>query len=326
MLKGKTYIPDSVTLVENKCDKASNNLKVVNIRPEKKEDFAVCVKGLDFLHEDLSVRLIEWIELLNILGAKKIFLYEMEIHPNISKVLNYYQKKGMVEVSKITLPGNQPNLPGFRHLYLKNKLTVKRQNELIPYNDCLYRNLYSYSYVALLDIDEVIMPISHQNWSELMAVVEAESLKQKNYSRASYNFRNVYFLDDLGEGEDQLQHTGHEKNIPPYLHMLQHVYRSKNYTKPGQYVKCFHNLERVVSLHNHFPMNCFGTCTTYSIDTSLAHLQHYRKDCVGALKKSCKTDFRTFTTRDTTIWRYKDELIKRTNKALSDLNFFDTKK
>ena len=29
-----------------------------------------------------------------------------------------------------------------RVLYLKSKLTNKRQNELIPYNDCLYRNMY----------------------------------------------------------------------------------------------------------------------------------------------------------------------------------------
>jgi hypothetical protein len=38
--------------------------------------------------------------------------------------------------------GYQPNLPGLQHMYLKNKLNNKRQNELIPYNDCLYRNMY----------------------------------------------------------------------------------------------------------------------------------------------------------------------------------------
>jgi hypothetical protein len=317
----KNIAPDSVSLVENKCDKATNNLKVNNARPQTKEDFAVCVKGLDFLHEDLSVRLVEWIELLRILGAKKVFLYELETHPNITKVLNYYQKENVVDLTKITLPGNQPNLPGFRHLYLKNKLTHKRQNELIPYNDCLYRNLYTYDYLALLDIDEIIMPIAHNNWSQLMNEVQKLSLAEKNYTRASYNVRNVYFLDDLRVGEEQMKHTEHEPGIPRYLHMLQHVYRSRNYTKPGQYVKCFHNTERVVSLHNHFPLNCFGSCTTYSINTDLAHLQHYRKDCVGPLKNSCK-DFRAYTTRDATIFKYKEELIKRTTDVLNKLEFF----
>lgn len=317
----KELAPDSVSMVNDMCSKATNNLKVYNNRPQTKQDFAVCVKGLDFLHEDLSVRMVEWLELLRILGAKKVFLYDLETHPNISKVLNYYQEQGLVDKTTITLPGNQPNLPGFRHLYLKNKLTHKRQNELIPYNDCLYRNLYSYDYLALLDIDEIIMPIAHQNWSQLMSEVQRLSLAEKNYTRASYNVRNVYFLDDLRVGEEQMKHTEHEPGIPRYLHMLQHVYRSKNYTKPGQYVKCFHNTERVVSLHNHFPLNCFGSCTTYSIGTDLAHLQHYRKDCVGPLKNSCK-DFRAYTTRDATIFKYKEELIRRTTDVLNRLGFF----
>ena len=43
----------------------------------------------------------------------------------------------------------------------------------------------------------------------------------KNESRASYNFRNVYFMDEMLETHEH----GHFKDIPPYLHMLQHVYR-----------------------------------------------------------------------------------------------------
>lgn len=251
----KGIAPDSVSLVESKCDRVSNNLRVMNERPQVKKKFAVCVKGLDFLQEDLSVRLVEWLELLKILGASKVFLYELEVHPNISKVLEYYKSSGLVQLTPITLPGNQPNLPGFRHLYLKNKLTNKRQNEIIPYNDCLYRNLYSYEYLALLDIDEIIMPLEHNDWYGLMEQVQKDSLAEKNYTRASYNVRNVYFLDDLGVGEEQIKHTGHELGIPRYLHMLQHVYRSRNYTKPGQYVKCFHNTERVVS-HVLRPLHC----------------------------------------------------------------------
>ena len=50
----------------------------------------------------------------------------------------------MVDVTPISLPGYQPNLPYLQHMYLKSKLNNKRQNELIPYNDCLYRNIYRY--------------------------------------------------------------------------------------------------------------------------------------------------------------------------------------
>jgi len=39
------------------------------------------------------------------------------------------------------------------------------------------------------DIDEVIVPIEGNNWSDLMKEVIERSLKVKNDSRASYNFR-----------------------------------------------------------------------------------------------------------------------------------------
>jgi len=314
--------PASVSIVEHKCDVATNNLRVIYNKPEgEKKKFAVCVKGLDFPDDDLSIRLTEWIEVLTTLGADKIFLYNLEVHPNVTKVLDYYSAKGMVDVTPISLPGYQPNLPVLQHMYLKSKLNNKRQNELIPYNDCLYRNMYRYEYIALLDIDEVIMPIKHNNWADMMEEAVKSSLKVKNETRASWNFRNVYFMDEMLD----IHEPEHFKDIPPYLHMMQHVYRSANYTKPGQYVKCFHNPEKALILHNHFPLGCLGgVCTSYPVDTSLAHLQHYRQDCVSTLKKSCKNDFKSASVKDTTIWRWKDVVIGKTTEALQKLGFFGT--
>lgn len=316
-------VPVSVSIVENVCDKATNNLRVVynKLEPgEKKKKFAVCVKGLDFPTDDLSVRLIEWIEILNVLGADKIFLYNLEVHPNVTKVLEHYVKEGKVDLTPLSLPGYQPNMQILQHLYLKSKLNNKRQNELIPYNDCLYRNIYRYDYVALLDIDEVIMPLHHQDWNGMMKAVEENSLKVKNETRASFNFRNVYFMDEMLTAH---RPQGLFKDIPPYLHMMQHVYRSANYTKPGQYVKCFHNTEKVLILHNHFPLGCLGgVCTSYPVSTEVGHLQHYRADCVSTLKKSCAKEYKHFSVEDSTIWRYKKEVIARTTDTLNRLGFF----
>ena len=104
-------VPLSVSIVENICDRATNNLRVIyNKLPEDerdKKEFAVCVKGLDFPNDDLSVRLIEWIELLHILGADKIFFYNLEVHPNVTKVLNYYEDKSYVDLTPISLPGRR---------------------------------------------------------------------------------------------------------------------------------------------------------------------------------------------------------------------------
>jgi hypothetical protein len=51
-------VPASVSIVEEPCQTATNNLRVIYNKHEgPKEKFAVCVKGLDFPDDDLSVRL-----------------------------------------------------------------------------------------------------------------------------------------------------------------------------------------------------------------------------------------------------------------------------
>lgn len=77
-------VPASVSLVEKPCNNATNNVRVIynHSQDGSKKGFAVCVKGLDFLHEDLSVRLVEWIELLHILGADKVFFYQLQVSSN----------------------------------------------------------------------------------------------------------------------------------------------------------------------------------------------------------------------------------------------------
>ena len=107
--------------------------------------------------------------------------------------------------------------------------------------------------------------------------------------------------------------------------MARHIYRSANYTKPGHNIKCFHNPEKALILHNHFPLSCLeGKCTSYPVDPTVAHLQHYRSDCSGVLKKSgsCEKDFKNATVMDTTIWKFNEPLINASTEVLSTLGFF----
>uniref|UniRef100_A0A7G3AL54 Glycosyltransferase family 92 protein n=1 Tax=Lutzomyia longipalpis TaxID=7200 RepID=A0A7G3AL54_LUTLO len=314
-------VPVSVSLVEQQCATATNNLKVLYNRPldNEKKMFAVCVKGLDFLYQDLSVRLIEWIELLGILGADKIYFYDLQIHPNMSKVLQYYRKLNKVEVTKLTLPAGKPNIPGLQHLFLTQKLYQKRQNEIIPYNDCLYKNMYKYQYITLLDIDEVIMPKGDiLNWRELMEMISAKADHGSPLPFPSYNFRNVYFLDS----HYHLDRTSPEsRDIPEFLHMLQHTNRAAVYSAPNEHVKCIHRANRILTLHNHFAMSCLqGSCAAYEIDVEDAQLQHYRYDCVTTVQRKCH-NMTEFYVSDKNIYKFKDDLIKRSLKTLYQLGF-----
>ena len=48
-------------------------------------------------------------------------------------------------------------------------------------------------------------------------------------------------------------------------------------------------------------------------------LQHYRADCVGALKKSCEKEYKAVSVRDDNIWQ---QLVSRTTDMLNRLGFF----
>ena len=79
--------PLAVSLVEEDCETPTNYLSIIyNLPAGEKGKFAVCVKGMDFPLDDLSVRMVEWLEVLKALGADKIFLYNLDVHPNVRKV------------------------------------------------------------------------------------------------------------------------------------------------------------------------------------------------------------------------------------------------
>lgn len=297
-------IPKVVSLVEDTCDRATNSLKVNYNKENGRKQFGVCVKGLDFPDPDFSVKLIEWIELLRLLGADKVFVYNLHTHPAVSKVLRYYEAMGRVESTDLTLPGTLPNTPWLQHLYLRKNKSMKRLNELITYNDCLYRNMYKYEYLALLDVDEVIMPKFDNNWFELIQYLQT-TLEFKNVS--SFAFANMYYFDNLPTDED----------VPNYMYFLRHTRRSKNPSPLGSNIKCFVSTDRVVALHNHYPIACLGKCNNLNVDPELAQLNHYRSDCVHESPEKCK-EYKLNVIEDKTIVKFSNKLIESVKKALAN--------
>ena len=181
---------------------------------------------------------------------------------------------------------------------------------IVPYNDCLYRNMYQYEYITLLDTDEVIVPANLTNWSDLMEEVVKEA-----GGKVSWVFRNVYFFDEMLEREE----GGYIKDIPPHLHMMQHVYRSDKQTPPGHYVKAFHDPSRVLTLHNHFPFSCLAGCAFHSVSPATAQLHHYREDCVADLRSVCQEQYKNVSVRDTSIWAVRETVVREAETALTTI-------
>lgn len=108
-------------------------------------------------------------------------------------------------------------------------------------------------------------------------------------------------------------------SIPENFHMLRHIYRSSNSTGK-RYMKCFHSTEATLGVHNHFAFFCREgkQCNRHYINVNRAQMNHYRETCVKDIK-NCTT-FMLETTRDTKLWRFKDELVSRVEMVLNYLN------
>ncbi|EDX00867.1 uncharacterized protein LOC6523886 [Drosophila yakuba] len=316
--------PKTVSLVARPCEKASNSLRVnvnqkqpvsvpvpveiaslqdpesSNATNEAPLNFGVCLKGFDFPYVDLSERLIEWFELQRIFGASRIYAYMYDVHPAVQRVLDYYQRTGYLELRPLTLANGMPRLRHYQHMLLQQRKLTKRLNELIPYNDCFYRNLYRHDYLVNVDVDEVIMPLGeNRNWHQLVQKTHASEVEEGGSCAGRFPalcFINSYFT------KVPTEFSNHEEQaIAGELYVLQHTQRIRNYSTPGKATKCFHNARLSLTLHNHFTLSWLpGGCNSRTVDTSIAQMQHYREPD----DKYNQTDL----TDDRSVWKFAGEL------------------
>ncbi|XP_073821919.1 uncharacterized protein [Musca autumnalis] len=312
--EGANHIPQAVSIVVHQCDTPLNVLNVVYNKPTgvaTKAPFAVCVKGLDFPYIDLSNRLAEWLEMHRLLGAKKVFMYEIDVHPNVKKLLTHYEKEGFVEVKPITLVGGVVGLPHLEHWILKSTMFNKRLNELIPYNDCFYRHMYEYEYIALVDVDEIIMPLGElRTWQDIIeASMPYTESKNCTHGFTALCFRNTYF--PYSPEKFTIISSNDDSNAPAspsYMFFLNHTYRTSNYSRPGYATKCLHRTNTSVTLHNHYSLEWLNSCKPFGMPETVAHLQHYHDD-------QPSQNFQALIS-DHSIERYRTSLIEQTTRVL----------
>lgn len=81
--------PKSVSVTTKPCDnEGGNSFLITDDKDKSHHTFTVCVKPLDF-PEDISERLIQWIEINRILGAERIEIYVKSIEKNVWKILKW---------------------------------------------------------------------------------------------------------------------------------------------------------------------------------------------------------------------------------------------
>lgn len=91
--------------------------------------------------KDEGPYLREWIEYHRIVGVDKFYIYDNESSDNIAKILAPYIKEGIVDYTY--WPGQAQQLPAYADWLVKHKMDTK--------------------WVAVIDLDEFILPISEKS-------------------------------------------------------------------------------------------------------------------------------------------------------------------
>ena len=186
----------NITMFQNFCEltlslsgtqsntSASVTLPVMTWRNEEpQKSFALCIPPL--FGNVTAERLIEFIEFHRLLGVDHLYFYNytgsgqeyVSIKRNISDVLNYYSKLGLVTTYQWRLP-------------IEESL-VRYYGQLTTVHHCLYTAMFRYTYVAFNDIDEYIIPRWQNvtNWSDLLALVD-------NDRHCGFRFYSSFFQHD----------------------------------------------------------------------------------------------------------------------------------
>lgn len=286
----------------------------------RRRQFTLCIKGLDF-DEDISSRIVAFVELHRILGAQLFYFYVFNVHENVLRVLRLYERSNVIRWFNLTLPGDLPSEKNARRRLLRDDIWIKRRMELIPYNHCFYDNLHRSEFVLPIDIDEAIVPVRRRSWHELM-LDERIKLGRSFKDFASYAVRNAYFFPEL-RTRNQTDRARPDTDPTDFFADLDYLdtLRTASISPEGDSVKSFVSTRRALTVHNHYAL------TTLNPSTRRAHhfdpedvLKHHHRACD---ERHLDCDLLMEDVRiDESALKYADQLEARMRVFLNELETF----
>ena len=81
---------------------ATGPLFTATTNPEdgKQQTVGVCTRGMMFTDPSVTPRVVEWIELLSLLGAGRVFLYYYDLPRELAAALEIYREEGKVDLTR----------------------------------------------------------------------------------------------------------------------------------------------------------------------------------------------------------------------------------
>ncbi|XP_013419028.1 uncharacterized protein LOC106179807 isoform X1 [Lingula anatina] len=271
-------------------------------RPLNKLDFGQCT-SITYWTLD-PYRIVEWVELHRIWGVKEMNIYGSVINDTSDRVFRHYHSGGFLKYTRIRRPMNETSEP----IFLLMASTV--------INDCIYKNMYRYNKIVVVDLDELIVPRGNlSTYNELIETID-RSIKLEHPNRM-YMFQNVYFFFELPQ----------DVRFPEQVVTLRQIGRLRDLTPVGTAAKSIIDPMACTNMHNHFcwhvaKLSDKPSHTNY-VNPDLGLNQHYKKCHFDRYMKSynlppCKEALKNFTT-DKNMQRFSHLLIPRVKTELDKL-------
>ncbi|XP_016403314.1 uncharacterized protein LOC107736408, partial [Sinocyclocheilus rhinocerous] len=258
-------------------------------------EFTICIS---VMYDYKSVlNLVQSMEMFRLLGAQRVVIYKTNCDSHTQKVLDYYEKKGFVEIIPWTIK---------KHIKVSRGWNINKSPGQLQYygqipalNDCVYRYMYQSRYVALHDLDELILPLKLKSWTELLP-----ELKIKYSSNVGFEFENNQFPFTAKAHADYEQDKW--KNIQG-VNILNYIDRVPNLPNTFNNYKIIVNPRLVLKATVHGLLESVNRSPTVRVNNSIARMYHF---------KNFTYPPNTKLVRDYHLWDYANYLIPAVSKVL----------
>ena len=128
-------------------------------------------------------QIIEWIELLKIMGVGEISIYNNTYNAESMTLIEDYVRRKQVVLN--SAPDVMDDGGEDTSLLMGAPIL----------NDCMYRNMYRYRSLLSIDFSDIIVPRESNDYFEMLT--EIQKKQPSKHPATSYMFRNAFFFLDL---------------------------------------------------------------------------------------------------------------------------------
>ncbi|XP_066951094.1 uncharacterized protein [Macrobrachium rosenbergii] len=274
--------------------------------PVKDNSSAVCVRALFGPYDDVS-GIAQFVSYYNsVLNVSHFYFYDLAIAPQVHELIESYRDLGLAfEVFPWNLPTSE-----WEELW--------DMGSLISLNDCVYRSSGKHSFVAVVDLDEFIVPKkTFRSLEELYRNVL--NFRKGNHGDAVL-FSNVFFCLDFKEPSSP---TNKNESFP----IFKYTRRESRLWPPKTRSKMLVVPEAVVTVGHHMVHGFVSkTLTNRSSSKLFAVLHHYRvcEDIHLGMFGTGKEVLGESTVRDLSMLQYKKVTMNsKTMKLFKKKNLFN---